>query len=192
MELGLKNITGSGLSTTISIQIGARDSTLEANGRSVSTAVFANGDDAERIKGVAIGSSPAGRFGWAGTVRDLRFNGKEPDFFIPPVCDPLFRTVLEWPFRDSSHKMKGLTDMLLNFTGFMPFGFLLGFRLKTPAFKGITAAIAAGFCLSLTIELVQVFMPGRFSSLSDLVLNTLGAGAGVLAARFIRTSIYPR
>ena len=39
-------------------------------------------------------------------------------------------------------------------------------------------AIAVGFAVSLAIELTQVWLPGRDSSLLDLTTNTMGSAIG--------------
>lgn len=42
--------------------------------------------------------------------------------------------------------------------------------------------VAAGFVLSLGIELLQLTIPGRTTATADVLSNTLGAAAGWLAA----------
>jgi VanZ family protein len=49
-------------------------------------------------------------------------------------------------------------------------------------------AVAAGVLLSLTIELVQVWLPTRDSSLLDLLMNGLGAAAA--RWRFRRETVF--
>jgi len=76
-------------------------------------------------------------------------------------------------------------DLLLNIFGLMPIGFLLLMFLRNN-FKSskITSHIFMvmfyGFLLSLSIEGVQIFIPGRNSHLHDLILNTIGVTIGVL------------
>jgi VanZ family protein len=75
-------------------------------------------------------------------------------------------------------------DVIVNFIGFIPFGFLLAGWLslgRDRAAPAVLCPVCAGSALvSLTIELVQVFIPTRYSQLSDLVLNALGGLAGAL------------
>jgi glycopeptide antibiotics resistance protein len=42
--------------------------------------------------------------------------------------------------------------------------------------------VAAGFLLSLGIELLQLVIPGRTTATGDVICNTLGAAAGWLVA----------
>ena len=50
----------------------------------------------------------------------------------------------------------------------------------------IRVALAAGFALSLGIEVAQSFVPGRSSSLIDLASNSAGALLGALLTRLPR------
>ncbi|HZP74478.1 MAG TPA: VanZ family protein [Gaiellaceae bacterium] len=52
--------------------------------------------------------------------------------------------------------------------------------------------VVAGFCVSLGIELLQLVIPGRTTSTTDVLCNTLGAAVGwLLAARLARRT-YPK
>ena len=87
-----------------------------------------------------------------------------------------------------------LSDLVLNLLGFVPFGLLVSLRITAAGRLSIRscglATLALGFGVSLLIETVQVFLPGRDSSLLDLVANTVGTAAGALIALvvFIRCS----
>lgn len=74
------------------------------------------------------------------------------------------------------------SDIAVNLLGFIPFGFFLARFLSQVNGMGrrrvVAAVVAAGFVLSLGIELSQVFLPGRSSQLSDLICNTIGSFAG--------------
>ena len=75
-----------------------------------------------------------------------------------------------------------LLDLILNVLGFVPLGFLVVLRLSNPkllpAWSCLLLAVVVGFGLSLAIELTQVWLPGRDSSLSDLIANTVGTAIG--------------
>jgi VanZ family protein len=75
-----------------------------------------------------------------------------------------------------------VSDVAVNVLGFVPFGGLLVIYLKNSRAwsnrKAIILAILLGFVVSLVIEVLQVFLPTRDSSLLDLINNTLGTGIG--------------
>jgi VanZ family protein len=77
-------------------------------------------------------------------------------------------------------------DIMLNIAGFIPFGLVFAAyfsairNTKWPA----TTAIFLGFATSLTIEILQAFLPTRGSGVSDLVTNTSGTSLGVMLYRW--------
>lgn len=81
-----------------------------------------------------------------------------------------------------------LSDVTLNLLGFMPLGFLIFLCLfkteRMPVRTCLLFAVAVGFAVSLAIEVTQVWLPGRDSSLLDLIANTVGTAiGGVLAIK---------
>jgi VanZ family protein len=52
--------------------------------------------------------------------------------------------------------------------------------------KALLLSIVAGFVISLTIELLQYFLPTRTSSMPDLIANTMGTGIGTLLRGKVR------
>jgi len=98
--------------------------------------------------------------------------------------------VLEWPDRlDRSV----VVDAVVNIIGFVPFGFgtCLCVRLWTgwSISRSVLMTILVGAFVSLMIELLQVFLPTRDSSLADLVTNILGTGLGAVMA--VATRLLP-
>ncbi|MDZ7781376.1 MAG: VanZ family protein [Gemmatimonadota bacterium] len=69
---------------------------------------------------------------------------------------------------------RGGADLLLNVAMFVPLGLLAARRL------GVWRTFLLGAGLSAGIEMAQLFLPGRFSTLADLVANGSGALAGAL------------
>ena len=68
-----------------------------------------------------------------------------------------------------------LADAILNLLLFVPLGFLLalGRRIQPLAiWLGLTT-------LSIGLELTQLFLPGRFPTVSDVAMNSLGAAIGI-------------
>lgn len=65
---------------------------------------------------------------------------------------------------------------------FVPLGLLLLLLLGR---RRWWLALLFGFATTCTIEFVQLFVPGRFSDLRDILANSLGALLGVLAGVLI-------
>ena len=81
------------------------------------------------------------------------------------------------PFSDETHWLG--VQRVLNAVMFAPFGFLLPVLWRGCRKWGVTTL--AGFLLSLTIEILQMFC-FRATDVDDLLMNTLGAGFGFFAA----------
>jgi VanZ family protein len=56
----------------------------------------------------------------------------------------------------------------------------------------VLVVLFLSFSISYVIEIVQLFMPGRFSSLTDVVSNTVGGGLGLLVLRAFRSATVPK
>ena len=72
-------------------------------------------------------------------------------------------------------------DLVSNLLGYLPLGLLVfGARVRSgaAASEGAWWAVAAGGALSLTMEMVQNWLPHRVPSNVDLALNVLGSVAG--------------
>ena len=81
------------------------------------------------------------------------------------------------PFSDETHWLG--VQRVLNAVMFAPFGFLLPVLWRGCRKWSVTTL--AGFLLSLTIEILQMFC-FRATDVDDLLMNTLGAGFGFFAA----------
>lgn len=73
---------------------------------------------------------------------------------------------------------RGLADSVANILLFAPFG-----AAAAACFPGWLRPILAGAGLSAGVELVQLFVPGRYSSPWDLLFNTVGAALGAALFR---------
>ena len=90
---------------------------------------------------------------------------------------------------DTSPEPPLVQDRIQNLLFFVPFGFGVGAALRPRSKRRavaarLTVALMLGAALSLTIEVLQVFLGFRDPTWSDVVMNTLGAvvGAGVAVA----------
>ena len=74
-------------------------------------------------------------------------------------------------------------DFVLNLLGFLPFGYLMVSYLldnsRLRKMSAVAVTLVAGTGISLSLEMIQYFIPGRASSLSDWLLNSLGTFLGV-------------
>ena len=78
-------------------------------------------------------------------------------------------------------------DVLLNFAGFIPFGFVLAGLLRKKCGHTTTFLLtsASGLILSFAIETTQAWMPSRTSSFLDLILNLTGTVVGAILLRLV-------
>jgi VanZ family protein len=102
-----------------------------------------------------------------------------PDLAIQNSYSILHPPFLTPAWQEFSPARWYLADLAVNIAGFIPPGFficatLLRLRGKHP----VALATIAGFLLSLTIEILQAYIPMRNSGTTDLITNTLGAGIG--------------
>lgn len=81
---------------------------------------------------------------------------------------------------------QSVLDAVLNVILFIPFG--MGLRLA-----GISRrrAYAIGLVTTITVELLQLYIPGRDTSLGDIVTNSTGGLIGIIAADVWRIVLVP-
>jgi VanZ family protein len=105
---------------------------------------------------------------------------KQTDLYIPDHYLVLYPYFLH-PFWKSNYlSLASFKDISINILGFAPLGFLLNalfFRSQSRR-RSFCAAVLLGALLSLTIEVLQYFLPMRDSDSMDLLMNTLGTTVG--------------
>ncbi|NIO86638.1 MAG: hypothetical protein GTN53_39055 [Candidatus Aminicenantes bacterium] len=115
-----------------------------------------------------------------GMVVNNRIPGKQ-NLIIPKRYRIFRKIILEQP-KESFRSTK--KDVIINILGFIPLGFILLAYLsrstRLPASILWLLAILSGTGLSLAIELIQVYLPMRISSLTDLICNSSGTAIGVI------------
>jgi hypothetical protein len=81
---------------------------------------------------------------------------------------------------------RGLADAIVNTVLFIPLGVGLGLTGWPGRRPYVTGAL-----FSASLELSQLFIPGRDASLADVLFNTLGTAVGVLAVRTAVRWLHP-
>ena len=71
-------------------------------------------------------------------------------------------------------------DFFLNIVAYVPFGFCATLSLTVPnsALGRVLVVVLCGTVLSISFELAQYYIPGRFTSAADVYANTLGTLVG--------------
>jgi hypothetical protein len=73
---------------------------------------------------------------------------------------------------------RGTADAILNLFFFAPLGIALAYRPRAALL-----ALVTGAALSVSVELAQIVVPGRYPTFGDVVWNALGAALAALAMR---------
>lgn len=142
---------------------------------------------------LALGNEFTYQRPWHGEIRTalIRVPGKKINYATTPSLRTpemftLDRDLLAdeiAAFASLDHDSADLTDIALNFFGFMPFGFLLAYA----RFRARSTLVVAVWCatLSLSIEIGQLFFDLRFPKALDVFFNVLGGYVGAWGARYV-------
>lgn len=103
------------------------------------------------------------------------------DLTIPERYFVLQRGFLSTPMRYNIQALGHWKDVGINIIGFIPFGFVFAayFSSVRPLKHPLAKTVLLGFLVSLTIEVLQAYLPTRDSGMNDLITNTSGTGIGV-------------
>jgi len=101
-----------------------------------------------------------------------------PDSFVVPN-----KPFLERPWDEFYPGWSYWQNLAVNIFGFVPLGFsfCVLFYTSQRVRRPVLLTIALGFAVSLTIEVLQGFLPTRDSGMTDLFTNTFGTGLGAFA-----------
>ena len=94
------------------------------------------------------------------------------------VESPRWGRVRWIPLLDVLRSPHRLRDAILNCFLYIPLGFAYARVRAVSNVKLIGEAALVGLVLSVTCELYQVFSPVRFPTMTDVLMNTIGALAG--------------
>lgn len=106
---------------------------------------------------------------------------------VPHSYSVIDKAVLAPLWKEFSFSSEYWKGNLKNIVGFVPFGFLFYGLLALTRSPGRSALLAVilGALVSLTIELLQAFLPSRDSGMTDLVTNSAGTYLGVVCYRTV-------
>ena len=106
----------------------------------------------------------------------IGFATLSPFHFVAPASASWFPLVIGWG-------RSGILDMVRNVVLYVPLGIALSWYYELRARPGhrVLATLATAATVSYGIELLQTFLPSRFSSMTDVLANVSGAVVGVAA-----------
>jgi len=115
------------------------------------------------------------------------------DLIIPERFFVLHEQFLERPWDEYRPGWRYWKNIGVNIVGFIPLGFFFCAHFSSLRNGNGAAAktIALGFMVSLTVEVLQAFLPTRDSGMTDVLTNTMGTAIGVVVFRYNCPSIFP-
>ena len=104
------------------------------------------------------------------------------DLQIPEHYFVLHAPFLKPPWDEFVPNWSYFQNVLINIAGFIPLGFFFcAYFSSVRGFdRAVLATIVLGGVVSLTIEVLQAFLPTRDSGMTDVITNTLGTGIGAI------------
>lgn len=119
-----------------------------------------------------------------GTVHDS--SGSEINLSIPERFLIVHEKFLEPPWQEFHNDWGYWKNVLINIGGFIPLGLLFYAYLAMAKRSSLPAltTVMLGAAVSLTIEVLQAYLPTRDSGMTDIITNTLGSGFGVMLYRW--------
>jgi VanZ family protein len=102
--------------------------------------------------------------------------------FAGAPANPLLVLLHAWP--PVAWDRFALRDAIVNVLLYLPFGAAAMWALphRIPRAAGAAAALFGAMALSASMEMTQVYVPGRVCSLFDVLSNTAGGAAGIAVA----------
>jgi VanZ family protein len=113
-----------------------------------------------------------------------------PTLEIPVSFNVPHKAMLKSAVKEYDPNRLYVKDILANIAGFVPLGAIFGvyFSLQRSRVQAILNSTLVGAFLSFAIEILQAYIPRRFSGTTDIITNTLGAllGAAITNPSLVR------
>ena len=120
-----------------------------------------------------------------GSALSFRSTGTDRDsLFVPALFRPYDRLTLFDTFLFLGRQGLYVRDLVANIFFFLPVGYFSAMFLwlrRMKIVRIITLSVIAGLLLSVSVELLQIFLPSRYSSMVDVLSNTAGTAIGAMA-----------
>lgn len=121
------------------------------------------------------------------TARNQLGNGY--DISIPATFHVLNKTIFRLPWHEKNFDRPFIRDVVVNVLGFLLFGFFFAYWLRNddglPKKSHIFVITSLGSGISLIIESLQIYIPTRTSSFTDIICNISGTILGVFVLRWL-------
>ena len=111
------------------------------------------------------------------------------DLYIPERYIIVQEKFLEPPWEEFRPGWSYWKSVSINIGGFIPLGFFICayLTMANKRSRPVLVTVLIGAATSLTIEVLQAYLPTRDSGITDLITNTLGSGVGVVLYRWKST-----
>jgi hypothetical protein len=120
----------------------------------------------------------------------IRDKGPGVDLDIPEQYQVMNKIVLEPFWTEFEMSRSYWMAVLKNIVGFIPFGICFYAYLSALSVRrAVLLTVALGTAVSVTIEILQAFLPTRDSGTTDIITNTFGAWMGVASYRSLHPTI---
>lgn len=109
--------------------------------------------------------------------------GRDPEVYMEPRYNliPFLEIKRFWEHRSVLGSQIVFLNLFGNVIGFIPLGFLL--PIVSPALKKTGVVVCLGFCISITVECLQLILRVGSCDVDDVILNTVGTLIGYIGYR---------
>jgi hypothetical protein len=120
--------------------------------------------------------------------------GSGPDLLIPERYQIVDQAFLAPFWKEFDLSWGYWKNAVKNVVGFVPLGFFFCayFSLKPSVRRPALVTTILGVLVSITIEVLQAYLPTRDSGTTDIITNTFGTWVGVMLYRYVAATVGTR